>query len=480
MPPNPHFPQDPHGAASDTGASIHVGDGAQVGQAAAGSNIQQYLYQAGHGTINIFQGAQPDQPRKWRVALVHYADEAKPANVRVLLQNALATEPLKQNFILLPDGEPVERNDQWNEQMFLWIGLAHIVVLLVSPRALASKWFEQAVEFLSGRALYNDRLITVPVLFDVTPQTFEQTLASKLAPASVWVEAGGDAEGITATIVARLKTLKRGEPDETAMETLARTIAGALQYSSRVALRNAALKLGLKEVEECPKEELRIQVAGALWFANVLGWEDALTALATDPDVKPLVLLNHIKPSWVNILSAIELVPLFQREPPTRAIVLQGNRPEFTGDSYLRRAKYAWKRSRIFVPINPLDGPNPAPIRADEIFDALKRFFGNAGMSNEMLKSSLQKHLTDNPLFIVIAPPETEPDGLAEFLKTFDPPPPHPALGGGKSYSIVFIVLCQDAAHSSLKQHLAKRQCDLAMEDLAEFKYNKLVNDFSE
>ncbi len=479
MPPNPLAPQTNDANASNS-SGIHVGENAQVGQAAAGSNIQQHLYQAGHGTINIFQGAQPDQPHKWRVALVHYADEAKPANVRVLLQDALSTEPLKKDFILLPDGEPVEKNDEWNEQMFLWVGLAHIVVLLVSPKAFESNWFHNAVEFLSGRVLYNDRLVVVPVLFDVSAEKFQAHLASKLAPQATWMEPVGNAEQITAAILARLKTLAHGEAAETAMETLARTIAGALKESSREALKNAASKLGLKVAEGCPREELRIQVAGALWFASVLEWEAALTALATDPGVNPLVLLQQIKPSWVNILSAIELVPLFARDTPTRALVLQGTHPEFTGDSYLRRAKYAAKRSKIFVPLNPLDGAQPAPIRAAEIFDALKRFFGNTAMSNEMLKSSLQKHLVDNPLFVVIAPPETQPDGLAEFLDTFVPPPPHPALGKNKSHSIVFIVLCQDAERSALKQHLAKRQCDLAMEDLAEFKFNKLVSDFSE
>lgn len=476
MPPDPLAQPGENTVVRDAnGNIISIGQGAQTGQTAAGSNI----YQVGQGTINVFGGGHPEQPHRWRVALVHFAEEKETAEVRTVLQKALTQEELKKDFILLPDGEPVENKDKWQDLMFLWTGLAHIVVLLVSPSALESKWFQQTVEFLSGRALVRDQLTVIPVLIGVLPTTFRETLAAKLAPEENWIVAIGTVEEITGGIVERIKDLNTGEPFETVMETLARTISGQLKQVERPALRNAAKSVGLKMAEGIHTDELRIQVAGALWFATVPQWGEALKALATDPSVKPLALLELIKPSWVNLLAALELIPLFQIESPTRAIAVQGSDPQFVGESFLRRARYDGTGSISFVRLNPLDSATPPLIRKQEIKEALKRFFGNAQLSDEELELTLQAYLVDKPLFLIVTPPETEADVLVELLQTFVPPPPPTELGVEKLYSICFIVLCKNAQESGLKAYLAKRQNPPGLEGFAQKKYGELLKQWS-
>lgn len=390
------------------GRDVTIGD-------VAGGAILKINLQAGGVVINLNTGTpgppKPPPPRL-RVLICHPDDPALEPLVR-----GLAGRLKDANYVVATDQELLEPGRQW--QLFAWLGLAHAVVVFLTPASLQSDRMLSECQILTGRSVLQERVTLIPVLLDaatVADLSLENWAALDMGAAAISGLAG---EALQDSILARIPA--EAQLSETFLEKVERQIAGLFERASEKALVNAAKELGLDAATGLAGQALRDALAGAIWYADVLKWETTLQELATDSTVPTAQVAEWMLPAWVNPRAARGLLEATRPGARVRAVALNGQQAEFVGEAFIRRAYYLPPdHRRPIVVVNPLLDGRPIAAHVREIHESIKeRVLGDRFLSEEDFEPDLLDELKKWPVYVIVPPPIPPQPELDEVLKAF-------------------------------------------------------------
>jgi hypothetical protein len=407
------------------GAGSNIGD-LTVGDIAGGNMNKLFV---GPTTINITISGGPakdnETPQRPRVFICHAeADRTLFQQIQQKLHAA--------GFEVLPDPALLKNNPNAQRARFLWLGLAHAAVVLVSQNALQSEAFVTETRLLTGRYLLrkltSDRFHLRCILLDSLQVADLQQHNPALADLEgTFLEVNGPA-GAADAVLDALQDLKNIKLPETVLENLARQISDELVNTNPVVLNNAAAALGLRILVNEPVESIRRKVSAGLWYTGFNEWELVIKPLIVDTGSKVNIrrLVETVFPSWVNPCSARCLLDVASGRANRRAIVVNGKNIEFVSKSFVRRAYYQSANPDLQWPIliiNSWNDPNRDPLKIihQQIADWLFGPGTGSEITQEDFEGTLASELESKPIFVVLDP-MPDPHTLHEIVTAFSYP----------------------------------------------------------
>lgn len=261
---------------------------------------------------------------KRRLFISHTSKTASADTRLERLRAALAA----QDFDVIVDRHQLRAGDEWRREIYTWLGLCEVAVVLIAPRALdpANPWVSREATILMWRRALDPSFIVVPVLVDgveladLEDGPFRDLLLNELQGEIVtadhtdeWIVrlAGQLAEKARACTPAPLAAL-------------ARPVAQQLSGVPGDVLREAADMIAVELGPWKPQADMALELAVQLLHLGLEGSFAALDHLAVNGmDAGRLEhLIELIAPSWVDLCAAQCLAEVAGRQQEYAALWL--------------------------------------------------------------------------------------------------------------------------------------------------------------
>jgi hypothetical protein len=177
----------------------------------------------------------------------------------------------KAGFDVLVDTQRLRPGASWRQEIYAWLGLCHVAVVLISRRAVddpAKFWVARETALLAWRRALDPSLRILPVLLPgVEPRDLSAgRFADLLLPEIQCVRAAADPAS-TARLVLDGLGVTAGAPTPTPLDALAGRVAARLRGIEAEALEGAAADLAVDLGPWRPDGDPRRDIALALLCA---------------------------------------------------------------------------------------------------------------------------------------------------------------------------------------------------------------------
>lgn len=248
-----------------------------------------------------------------------------------------------RGFDVVIDREQLGAGDEWRREIFTWLGLCEIAVVLIAPRALdpANPWVAREATILTWRRALDPSFIMVPVLVDgvelpdLEHGPFRDLLLNEIQ-GDIVADKDDDAWiGPMADQLARKAAACAPAP----LAALARPVAEQLRGLSPEILREAADMVDVPLGPWKPQADLALQLAVQLLHLGLDGSFGALDHLAVNglASERMDALIELIAPSWVDLCAAQCLAEIAARHEDRSPLLLNAD-SEWAARMFIRRA----------------------------------------------------------------------------------------------------------------------------------------------
>lgn len=341
---------------------------------------------------------------------ISHTSKSDTANERLgRLREAL----VMRGFDVIVDREQLGAGDEWRREIYTWLGLCDLAVVLIAKRALdpANPWVSREATILMWRRALDSGFGVVPVLVDdVTLDDLDNGPFRDLLLAEMQgevVAAGADLGWIDrlADQLAARTARSGGAP----VDALARPIALQLEGLPDRLLREAAELADVPLGPWKPQEDLKLRLAVQMLHLGLEGSFAALDHLAAAgmaPERLEAVL-DLVAPSWVDLCAAHCLAGTAARHGEKPALWLNAD-SDFAAQMFIRRAsgrppRVDWPR----VPLAAVVDEAGAEGLAHQLRTALREKLrlapdALAGDEDRRLDSLLENYRRNGrPIFVV-------------------------------------------------------------------------------
>ena len=342
-----------------------------------------------------------------RIFISHSAKEPQSARFLTLLSNALA----RTGFDVLVDRERLKPGAAWKDELYTWMGLCHVGIILFSESAVRpdSIWVPREASILMWRRRLDPNFHIIPVRFvNVNPADLASGAFRDLDIAQLqFVQNTSHAamiKSVTTDLAARKLALK-----DTPLESIANQVAFHLREVPSSILTDAAEKLDVDLGAWNPQHSSAKALALRLLQVPLLNAVDVIEFLAGYlNDTAPDRILDLVAPSWVDLCAASLIPQCARSEPYSRAIAINAD-TLFSAQMYVRRA--CCQPSKTSWPVYKYSGVYGEMILDDiirEVEECLIRAFGlDLELDTRNAKDVLRKLLKTRkqqgkPVFIVL------------------------------------------------------------------------------
>lgn len=260
-----------------------------------------------------------------RRLFISHTSKTAAADARLeRLRAALAA----QDFDVIVDRDQLRAGDEWRREIYTWLGLCEVAVVLIAPRALdpANPWVSREATILMWRRALDPSFIVVPVLVDgveladLEDGPFRDLLLNEVQGEIV---AQGDTDEWIALLAGQLADKARAcAPPPLA--ALARPVAEQLRGVPEDLLREAANMIAVELGPWKPQADLALELAVQLLHLGLEGSFNALDHLAVNGMDRGRLksLIELIAPSWVDLCAAQCLAEVAGRQQEYAALWL--------------------------------------------------------------------------------------------------------------------------------------------------------------
>jgi TIR domain len=283
-------------------------------------------------------------------------DDPRAADVLKSVQQGLK----ERGHDVWVDLEILQPGQEWEAELYRRLGRCRAAVILLSPKAIASKWVKREVNILLWRYSLNAPVYIVPALIeDVTPQSAElaEDFGELTRHQFAWSSAGDDAE-VSRKVVARFAALPPVEDSSPFCRWVSNISAYISEVKDRSALAAAAHEFDMNADEV---KQVDDHVEGPLFLAHQFLSPRRLAARSSGEDPYQAVfdavfaLSHHVRelrelvtliaPTWVDADSARRLVSLSPQRRPT--VVVLDAYDTSTAINYIDRAYCCGGRHQV-------------------------------------------------------------------------------------------------------------------------------------
>jgi TIR domain len=318
-----------------------------------------------------------------------------------------------REFDVIVDREQLGPGDEWRREIYTWLGLCDMAVVMIAPRALdpANPWVSREATILMWRRALDPDFRVVPVLVDgVTLADLECGPFRDLLLPEIQgevVAAGADPAWISA--LADKLAERAGKCREAPVDALAQPIALQLKNLPDSLLREAASLAAVDLGPWQPQENLPLRLAVQMLDLGLEGSSAALdhlaaAGMATDSLER---VLDLVAPSWVDLCAAHCLAATAARQVEKPALWLNA-KSDWAARMFIRRA--SGRPPRTDWPSVPLaavvddDGAEGLAAQLRKALSEKLRLVPDAlaGDDDEQLDDLLESHQRDGrPIFVV-------------------------------------------------------------------------------
>ncbi len=276
---------------------------------------------------------------KRRLFISHTSKTPSATDRLDLLRDAFAA----QDFDVIVDRDHLGPGDEWRREIYTWLGLCDIAVVLIAPRALdpANPWVAREATILMWRRALDPSFMVVPVLVDgVELGDLEQGPFRDLLLNEVQGEIiTDDGSGAWITRLAGQLAGKLAACAPAPLAALARPVAEQLRGIPGDVLREAAEMIDVPLGPWKPQADLPMQLAVQLLHRGLESSYGALEhlafcGLATD---RLIAVIELIAPSWVDLCAAQCLAETAARHEENVPLLLNAD-SEWAANMFIRRA----------------------------------------------------------------------------------------------------------------------------------------------
>jgi len=266
----------------------------------------------------------------------------------VAVRDKLAARLEENGYLALVDSAKLKPGQDWNNELYDWLGACHAAVILVTGKALASFWVRRETNILLWRRARNKGFVVIPALLAISEGEVAATGLTELAPVQAARCDGtgeADRDAVVEAIMERFpETLPEvaGDPLCRWLQRIARNLH-TIQLYERDVLQEAGRHLDLPAdlaVEWAHEDACRLiaaQMIGAGLPDRRL--ELALSAVVRSMDIGPFAKLrSESLPAWVDAEAARLVLPERRDTEPDRKTVYLDVSSEEIAVDYIARA----------------------------------------------------------------------------------------------------------------------------------------------
>ncbi|WP_285713645.1 toll/interleukin-1 receptor domain-containing protein [Erythrobacter oryzae] len=279
---------------------------------------------------------------KRRLFISHTSKTAAATERLESLRDALVA----RGFDVLVDRDHLEPGDDWREEIYTWLGLCDMAVVLIAPRALEpdNPWVAREATILMWRRALDPGFTVVPVLVDgVTVESLQagpfRDLLLEAVQSEVVTDDGGNAW--IEPLADRLKSKAGGSgiAAEAPVRRLADRLATELEKVSPRLLPRAAELTNVELGPWRPDADLIDRLALQILHLGMAGSEQALVHLHEYGTAAACLrsVLDVIAPGWVDLCAAHHLAGLAVGEDAGTSLLLN-TETTWAAEMFIRRA----------------------------------------------------------------------------------------------------------------------------------------------
>lgn len=259
------------------------------------------------------------------------------------LCNLLSGQLREGGHEVLIDRDGLKPGAEWRTELYGWLATCDAAVLVLSPKALASRWVQREIDILMWRRGLGCHLEVVPVLTEglKTAATDAAGLTDLKTVEMVKGSARTTARQLADQVIERFPDMpsnpRRDDPMAAWLERIGRHL---VEVRSSEVMRDAAMALGMRE-EDAAQAALPAG-GGAFMASHLLDSElsgrlcPAVGVLSDALSRDRLErLVRDVRPAWVEVATARELLP--RSGATRRTLLLNAEWPE-TAEDYIHRA----------------------------------------------------------------------------------------------------------------------------------------------
>lgn len=275
-----------------------------------------------------------------RRLFISHTSKTPSASERLdLLREAFAAH----QFDVIVDRDHLQPGDEWRREIYTWLGLCDVAVVLIAPRALdpANPWVAREATILMWRRALDPSFIVVPVLVDgvelgdLEQGPFRDLLLSEVQGEIIADDGSDEWIARLAGQLAAKATACAPAP----VSALARPVAEQLRGVDPDVLREAAAMIDVPLGPWKPQADLPMQLAVQLLHLGLEGSFAALDHLAVSGLASERLdaLIELIAPSWVDLCAAQCVAQTAARHEDRSALLLNAD-SEWAASMFIRRA----------------------------------------------------------------------------------------------------------------------------------------------
>ncbi|WP_331727886.1 toll/interleukin-1 receptor domain-containing protein [Streptomyces sp. NBC_01176] len=244
---------------------------------------------------------------------------------------------------VLIDRDGLKPGAEWRTELYRWLATCDAAVLVLSAKALASRWVQREIDILMWRRGLGCHLEVVPVLTEglKTAATDAAGLTDLKTLEMVRGSTRTSARQMADQVIERFPDVSSSDRREDPMTAwLGRISWHLVEIRSAEVMRNAATALGMRE-EDAAQAALPAG-GGAFMASHLLDSElsgrlcPAVGVLSDALSRDRLErLVKDVRPAWVEVATARELLP--RSGTTRRTLLLNAEWPE-TAEDYIHRA----------------------------------------------------------------------------------------------------------------------------------------------
>jgi hypothetical protein len=363
-------------------------------------------------------------PRRPRVFISHWAEESSARKLVTSLQQALWCAGFDT-----PDPNWIDHSSDDTDESasFVPLALAHVAVLVLSPRALTSVRVRTELSMLADRVHRGDRVTIVPVLVGVARASVESSLLKDWEKRAIFGDndasiVAGPVDATVQQVIARITALNLGAtPYQTALEKLASAAAQSLGSVKEQYLANAEMQLSIPGRDGLDVTQRAELLIFTLWESiRPENWTNALDELTTSKRDQLPILAELLKPAWVPPVAAHWVASAAAPGAP-RAVLVNATKADVVAPHYLSRAYCKWEAdSPPRIPIAPFSQCGSSTNFIDSAKKAvqtyLERWSGSSGLGPKEVATAF---LRKGPIFVVV-PELLDETLLAQLQKALE------------------------------------------------------------
>ncbi|MFE9628962.1 toll/interleukin-1 receptor domain-containing protein [Streptomyces sp. NPDC006527] len=259
------------------------------------------------------------------------------------LRNTVFGQLKEKGHEVLLDLDGLKPGAEWRTELYEWLATCDAAVLLLTQKALASRWVQREIDILMWRRALGCHLEVVPILTGGLKS--DAIDAAGLTDLKAIELARGSAKATVAEMAAQIigrfpDVSSSTSRDDPMTAWLGRISQHLREVRSADVMLRAATALGMRESDAL---QAALPIGGGQFMASHLLDSElsgrlcpavgVLSEALTEDRLRRLI--KDVQPAWVEVATARDLLP--RRGSPRQTLLLNAELPE-TAEDYINRA----------------------------------------------------------------------------------------------------------------------------------------------